>query len=84
MRTYPVWMNITLSIDDELVERARDVARQQGTSLNALIRQYLEQLAGKRAGADLVRDLERQWKASTGRSGTGKTRREDAYAGRIK
>lgn len=50
-------MNITLAVDEKIVERAREVARQQGTSLNALIREYLEKLAGQRSGADLARDI---------------------------
>ena len=39
---------MTLSIDDEVLARARRQAEAQGTSVNQLIRQYLEQLAGKR------------------------------------
>ena len=37
-------MNITLSADKELVKRAREFAAQNGTSLNQIIRQYMEQL----------------------------------------
>ena len=37
-------MNITLSADKELVKKAREFAAQQGTSLNQIIRQYMEQL----------------------------------------
>ncbi|OGQ22218.1 MAG: hypothetical protein A2138_08580 [Deltaproteobacteria bacterium RBG_16_71_12] len=77
-------MNLTLSVDEEIVERARDAARQQGTSLNALIRQYLESLAGRRTGAELARELARQWKQHSGRSGKTRARREDAYAGRVR
>jgi len=41
-------MNFTLSMDEELVERARKVARAaMGTSLNQMIRDYIEALAGK-------------------------------------
>ncbi|MFW6101353.1 MAG: DUF6364 family protein [Bacteroidota bacterium] len=38
-------MNITLSADKELVEKAREHAARQGTSLNRMIREYMEQLA---------------------------------------
>ena len=38
-------MNLTLSADKETVRRAREVARRQGTSLNKLIRVYLDSLA---------------------------------------
>lgn len=43
-------MNLTLSVDRETVERARAVARKQGTSVNRMIRDYLGGLA--RSGAD--------------------------------
>ena len=39
-------MNVTLSVDDQLVARARKKAEALGKSLNQLIRDYLEQLAG--------------------------------------
>ena len=37
-------MNVTLSIDDQVVARARHLAATRGTSLNQLIRDYLEEL----------------------------------------
>ena len=55
-------MNLTLAVDDKLVEKARQVAARQGTSLQALVRQYLETLAGSREGADLVDRLEQHWR----------------------
>src|SRR2546427_2103101 len=55
-------MNLTLSVDDKLVEKARQVASRQGTSLQALVRQYIETLAGPREGAALVQRLEEQWR----------------------
>lgn len=39
-------MNVTLSLDDRLVDRARSVARASGTSLNQMIRDYVTQVAG--------------------------------------
>ncbi len=55
-------MNLTLSVDDKLVEKARQVAARQGTSLQALVRQYIETLAGSREGAALVARLEEHWR----------------------
>jgi hypothetical protein len=55
-------MNLTLSVDDKLVEKARQVASQQGTSLQALVRQYIETLAGSREGVALVDRLEDHWR----------------------
>ena len=46
MRTYTVLMNVTLSIDEQLVARARKKADALGKSLNQLIRDYLQKLAG--------------------------------------
>ena len=37
--------NITLSADEKLVKKAREYAARQGTSLNRMIREYMEQLA---------------------------------------
>ena len=39
-------MNVTLSIDDQVVSRARKKAEALGKSLNQLIRDYLQKLAG--------------------------------------
>ncbi len=39
-------MNITLSVDQQVAERARLAARKMGKSLNQAVRDYLEQLAG--------------------------------------
>jgi uncharacterized protein DUF6364 len=55
-------MNLTLSVDDKLVEKARQVASQQGTSLQALVRRYIETLAGSREGVTLVDRLEDHWR----------------------
>jgi len=37
-------MNLTLSTSKELVQQARDYARRHGTTLNNLIREFLERL----------------------------------------
>ena len=34
--------NVTLAIDDQLLQASREYAQKQGTTLNALIRQLLE------------------------------------------
>ena len=48
-------MNITLSIDEQLAMRARKRAEALGKSLNQLIRDYLQKLAG---GDDAERSIE--------------------------
>ncbi len=39
--------NITLSADEDLIERARLIARSQRTTLNAAFREWLEQFAAR-------------------------------------
>lgn len=39
-------MNITLAIDEQVAQRAREAAQKMGKSLNQAVRDYLEQLAG--------------------------------------
>jgi hypothetical protein len=39
--------NLTLSIDDELLHQARVRALEMHTTVNALVREYLESLAGE-------------------------------------
>ena len=46
VHTYPVAMNLTLSVDAQVVVRARKRAAALGKSLNQVIRDYLERLAG--------------------------------------
>ncbi|MDU9048857.1 MAG: DUF6364 family protein [Candidatus Electrothrix sp. Rat3] len=40
-------MNITLSADQELIRKSREYAKKQGTSLNNIIRDFLENISGK-------------------------------------
>ncbi|MFZ0287214.1 MAG: hypothetical protein WAL32_18445 [Terriglobales bacterium] len=49
--TYYVLMNVTLSLDDELVKEIRKVAVDRDTTLTGLVRQYLEQLAAENAAS---------------------------------
>ena len=46
MYTYDVSMNLTLSVDEQLVERARKRAGALGKSLNQMVRDYLQKVAG--------------------------------------
>ena len=40
-------LNVTLAIEEELLQAARAVAAQRQTSVNEMVRQYLEQVVGK-------------------------------------
>ena len=55
MSTYTVDVNVTLSIDEQLVTRARKKAEALGKSLNQMIRDYLQTVAG---GDDPERSIE--------------------------
>ncbi len=46
MHTYNVNMNVTLSIDEQTLAKARKKAEALGKSLNQLVRDYLQKLAG--------------------------------------
>ena len=59
MRTYTVEMNVTLSIDEQLVARARKKADALGKSLNQLIRDYLQKLAGGDEPERSIEEFER-------------------------
>ena len=72
-------MNITLSVDEEVVQRARERAAAMGTSVNQLVREYLEQLAGKRDPAALAEELTRLSKLAKGDSKGWKFNREELH-----
>jgi hypothetical protein len=76
-------MNVTLSIDDYLVERAREIARQQGKSLNGLIREYLQSLTASTRGPNLASQFQRLWAERAGHSGGWRFDREALYEHRL-
>jgi predicted transcriptional regulator len=49
--------NITLSADEDLIERARQVAREQHKTLNEMFREWLAQVAGSSDAAAEYREL---------------------------
>ena len=54
--------NLTLSVDEQAVEAAREVARAQGTSLQEMLRAYIDSLAKKKHGADTAKQLRAHWR----------------------
>jgi hypothetical protein len=73
--------NLTVVIDDEVLRRARKRALDEGTSVNAVVRERLETYASEdeaRAALDRVLAVSR---ASTSRSGPGgrSWTRDDLY-----
>ncbi len=54
-------MNVTLSIDEQVVAGARRIAAIRGTSLNQMIRDFLEQLTGNDDLDGVIAELESRW-----------------------
>jgi hypothetical protein len=69
--------NLTISVDDQLLKRARMKALEEGTSVNALLREYLEVYTGaERAQHALAgfAELAQQSEAGSGPAGRTWTR----------
>ena len=69
--TYPVSMkNVTIALDESLLREARRIAADRSTTLNAMIREFLEELAMRESGAVKARrriiDLCRETRAEVG------------------
>ncbi len=63
--------NLTLAIDEQILRRARIRAMQHGTSVNALVRDYIIRLAGESEAADGVAEFLRIVGGSGASSGQG-------------
>ena len=62
-------MNLTITVDDELLKRARIRALEENTSVNAVLRKYLESYADTtrpRRAVDRLRQLSRTARAKRG------------------
>ena len=77
-------MNITLSLDEKLVNNVRKIAVEKDTTLTGLIRDHLEHLAAEHAASGRKRRdreaLERSFSQFQFRVGKKSWRREDLYA----
>ena len=72
-------MNLTLSVDDKIIQEARRRAEAMGKSLNQLVREYLEQLAGKPDREALVAEFRELSKNPLGDSKGWKFNREEIH-----
>lgn len=79
VRTYYVFVNITLSIDQEVIEKARRQAEVLGTSVNQLVRDYLEQLAGMSDPVSDAEEFARLSRLANGNSKGWKFNREEIH-----
>ena len=66
--------NVTLSAEDRVLERAREVARRRSTTLNQMFRAWLAELTAERTRKDRYEELMRR--LSRARSGGRFTRDE--------
>jgi hypothetical protein len=82
VHTYYVFMNVTLSVDDGVVQEARRRAEAMGTSVNQLVREYLEQLAGKTDPKADAAEFERLSRAAQGNARGWKFNREELHGRR--
>ena len=74
-------MNLTLSIDRKLLEKARATAGAMGISLNEMVRNYLEKVAGESDQAGSFQEL-RDLCLNRGGHSTGRTwTREELHRG---
>ena len=71
-------VNITLSIDERVAENAREAARKMGKSLNQVVRDYLEQLAGESNKEQQWAEFEARCLSTKGRRNGWVFNRDDA------
>lgn len=73
--------NLTVTVDDQVLRRARMKAIEQGTSVNAVVSQYLQRYAGVGETATALNDfLEIAGRVDAGSGPEGRSwRREDLY-----
>jgi hypothetical protein len=75
--------NLTITIDDRLLKQARMRALEDGTSVNALLRAYLERYAGAGGADEALHGFVRLARRSTATSGPhGRTWTRDELHGR--
>lgn len=72
-------MDVKLSIDDEVIQRARLRAEALGTSVDQLVREYLEQLVGKTDPDADAAEFERLSRLAQGDSRGWKFDREELH-----
>ena len=74
-------MNLTLSIDKRLLQQARATAAAMGLSLNEMVRQYLEKVAGDSDREGIYQEF-RDLSLTHGGHSKGRTwTREDLHRG---
>jgi len=71
--------NITLSMDKKLIKKSRDYAQKHGKSLNALIRELLQNTVNSNVSASTIDELIMLMDKASGNSMGKKWSRKDIY-----
>ncbi len=78
--TVYVQKNLTLTVDADVLRAARKVALDRNTSVNQLVREFLEQLVSEKAERrEAMRKIEELWRNSRAKVGTITWTRDDLY-----
>ena len=72
-------MNLTLSVEKKIVEKARKAAESMGTSLNQVIRDFLEEFAGGQLASAEVEELRELSSRSEGHSRGWRFNRDEIH-----
>lgn len=77
--------NITLAVDEDVLDRVRIIAAQRKTTVNAIVREHLQHLAQDTDRLDRAREELRKLSERTmiDLGPDHRFAREDAYAGRV-
>lgn len=76
-------MNLTLAIDDKVLERARERAKRLGISVQDVVRRHLEEFGGMGSTSAAADELLKLMTEQPGDSHGKRFTRTDAYDGRI-
>jgi hypothetical protein len=76
-------MNLTLAIDDHVLERARERAKRLGISVQDVVRRHLEEFGGLGSSAAAADELLRLMQEQPGDSCGLPISRAHAYEGRL-
>lgn len=76
-------MNLTLAIDDMVLERARERAKRLGISVQDVVRRHLEEFGGMGSSSAAADELVKLMTEQPGDSGGKRFTRTDAYDGRV-
>ncbi len=79
--------NLTITVDDEVLRQARIRAIEEGSSVNAVLREYLARYVADRDRSErdraVLRGIVAHALAHQGRSGGRRVRREELYEERV-